>query len=112
MKYKHINAFHRGHKVPRKVKKACLSRKLSSTQLKLKINQWMKDGEMHNTFCPKCGEGGERFIYHKEVEYPEVWTEGFCLRCGTNTSWQDNSPWYHLLSVMREDIELPLTVVK
>jgi len=102
MRYKQISNFYKGQKVPRKVKKMCLSRKLSSTQLRLKIKEWITNGKEHNTFCPKCGEGGERFIHH-DVEYPEVWVEGYCLRCGTNTSWQDNSPWMHILFIMREE---------
>lgn len=102
LKATHINGLFSGHKVPRKVKKAVLGSKISSTQLKLKIARWMNVPNDYGTFCPKCGCGAERFVYH-EVEYPEILTECFCLRCGTLTSWADNSTWYHILQIMKEE---------
>lgn len=102
VKYRHIVAFHNGWEVPRKVKKSCIGTKIPAYKLKLKIAKWMKNPEKHTTFCPNCGEGGEMFINH-EVGYPELQVEGFCLRCGTKTSWADNSPWYHILEIMKEN---------
>lgn len=91
-----------GDKLPRKIKKAILGYRLSSSKLNIKIKQWIKEGDETNTFCPKCGCVGERMVDHR-VKYPERWIDCFCSRCGYRVSWTDNSPWYHALDIIKEE---------
>ena len=95
-----------GDKIPRKVKKKILGKRLSKKYLKLKLNvisnskktvyDLLQAGEIESLFCPKCGCEVSYSINY-DVEYPEVWNEGFCARCGNKVEMQDNSPCCHVL---------------
>lgn len=47
-------------------------------------------------FCPHCGCREVRSVDHN-VEWPEIWTEDFCLRCGKYVGGADNSVHVHVL---------------
>lgn len=93
-------------KLPRKVKKHLLGNLISKKELKEKLSkisksnkcatQMLIDSEIESLFCPKCG-CNESYTVNYACEYPEVWNESFCARCGTLIEMQDNSPCHHVL---------------
>lgn len=95
-------------KLPRKVKKHIIGKKIIKKKLKNKLRQIVEsekdatqmliDGEIDNLFCPICG-CEESYIVNHYCEYPEVYLEAFCARCGNKVEMQDNSPCYHVLDI-------------
>lgn len=94
-------------KIPRKVKKKLLGKKLSKKEIKSKLNlisssdktvfEMLESGEIESLFCPKCG-CEESYTINYAVEYPEVWNEEFCSRCRNKVGMQDNSFPEHILN--------------
>jgi len=93
-----------GGKLSRRLKKAYLGNKLNKSKLKklLKSVSFIKykypDSPtiLPYEFCPECGCQQTRMTnYH--VEYPEIWVEWFCARCGYQVAQADNSPYVHVL---------------
>jgi len=93
-------------KLPRKVKKVLLGRKIGSATLNKMVKSIICSYrpktmfEMpefnHDTFCPKCGcksMHGTGNMAH----YPEHWERFNCDRCGYLVGNIDNSPFYHVL---------------
>lgn len=95
-----------GEKLPRKVKKFILSKRMS----KSKLNRLIKSVEITQsadnmyevpiikpyTFCPNCGET-KYFGAGSEVSYPEHWEYFHCFRCRKIVAYIDNSPFVHIL---------------
>lgn len=115
IKYRYWDALHRGAKLPRRIKKALLGKKISGPQLKRLLKQvkivLYKDKHRPSyphvviepySFCPKCGCDGHRSVNH-HVEYPEIWINYYCLRCGFLVASADNSPYIHVLEEMYND---------
>ena len=50
-------------------------------------------------FCPNCGCEAVDWHDHR-VEYPEVWIDYFCMRCGKQVGTQENGPYEHVLTTM------------
>lgn len=94
-------------KVPRKLKKAILGKKVSKTRLKGMLSEVkilkMKYPEpamiLPEPFCPNCGCTISYIVNHG-VPYPEVWEDDRCLRCHEIVGGADNSPYYHVLEDM------------
>ena len=90
-----------GFKVPRKVKKFLLGKKLNRSKITKKIKTTI--GIIHNgnyevdiingEFCLKCGC---KLIKTENypVEYPEVYYDCICVRCGNIVGGADNSVYY------------------
>ena len=106
--HKAYTALRFGDRLPRKIKKEILGKKISKTKLKAKLKyisdseqslfeMWNNDNSF-NPFCPICGCEVSYTIHHS-VEYPEVWNEDFCGRCGNKVGCQDNSKPYHVLEL-------------
>jgi hypothetical protein len=107
---KYITALKFKHKIPRKWKKVILGDKVSKSKLRrlLKSVQIVinnKPSESNEVlpfyFCPVCGSTKSYIVDH-HVEYPEVWYEEFCLRCGLNIGGADNSVYMHILEDINE----------
>jgi hypothetical protein len=108
-KYKYWRAIHNGHKVPRKAKKYFLGNKISGNELRRLLKtvtiKLYKDPHRPSypiikfipyAFCPKCGCTEHRGVYRPGY-YPEVWNSYYCLRCGYQVAYEDNSPYTHVL---------------
>jgi hypothetical protein len=101
-----------GEKVPRKIKKSILGRKLNKSKLRklLESVEIIKNPYPESAtilpyrFCPKCGCREIRFTDNM-AEYPERWVRGYCARCSNKVVESDNSPYYHCLEF--EGYELP-----
>lgn len=97
-------AMYHDDKLPRKLKKIILGTKITRKELrdrlaKVYIKEHNKQNgyiELSDYFCPKCGCEITRTINH-HVEYPEIWTENFCVRCNEYVGGQDNSWPHHIL---------------
>jgi len=102
--YKLYMAVMDGSKVPRKVKKAILGRKLNKNKLRKLLksvvvikNKYPESATiLPYSFCPKCG-CKEVAYTDNMAEYPERWVRGYCARCGNKVVESDNSPYYHCL---------------
>ena len=95
--------FYNGEKVSRKVKKFFIGKKCTKKSLRkrmkdVRVTEKNIYGEtiLSDYFCPKCGCELERSNVHY-VEYPEIWTDYDCARCGYRTATEDNSPYIHCL---------------
>jgi len=112
-KYKNFNSFDYSPegKLPRKLKKIILGKKLNNKKLKELIQSvtMIRDKKTNDIidikpylFCPNCGCTETRFIDHG-VPYPEVWNEDRCLRCDAWVGGCDNSRYYHILEEIYYD---------
>ena len=97
IKQKHWERAGCGGKLPRKIKKFMIGKKVSKSQLKNIIKSY-KTGDA--TFCPECGCSAARFYDHG-VPYPEVWADFICLRCGYIVATADNSEMTYVFDQMR-----------
>lgn len=106
-------AVENGYKLPRKVKKAILGKRISKCKLK-RLLKSVKIIETANTmyerteiepfaFCPNCGSRSAIASGNK-VSYPEHWEDFNCIRCGYLVGEIDNSPFIHALQC--KDFEL------
>ena len=101
-----IQAVSEGVRLPRKLKKLYLGRKLSKRKLHLLKNSvllgdptkdmYQRREILPYTFCPKCGCREEVSVTHF-CEWPEHWEDFLCARCGFQVGVIDNSPYYHCL---------------
>lgn len=87
IKMKHWERTEYGEKLPRKVKKFMLGKRVNKSKLKNMIKSY-KTGDA--IFCPECGCLSARFYDHG-VPYPEVWADFICLRCSYTIATADNS---------------------
>jgi hypothetical protein len=98
-----------GGKIPRKLKKKILGKKMKRKELRFMIRT-LKFGEPirtmyerreinHGMFCPKCGERGAVGTGNKTT-YPEHWEQFYCVRCHYQVAEIDNSPFIHVLEEM------------
>ncbi len=51
--------------------------------------------------CPFCGCCSTEYINH-HAEYPEIFADMRCSRCGKVMERADNSPWFSLFDELRE----------
>ena len=94
-----------GIKLSRREKKWYLGKKLTKSKIRRKLetlkvvhHKYPEQYEFPDgQFCPNCGCERTRTVYHY-VEYPEVWWQEFCARCGLEVGGQDNSAYAHVLS--------------
>ena len=95
-----------GEKLPRKVKKAVLGKKINKSKLK-KLIQSVKIIKSPSNiyeqyivkpylFCPNCGCRITIDIEHS-VTYPDLWIDTHCARCKKIVGTIDNSPFIHVL---------------
>lgn len=101
-------------KMPRKMKKAVLGRRLTSSQLRRLIktvvvipanNGYDSAEVLPYHFCPKCGCRNV-WMGDNKAGYPERWMSGYCLRCGNHVIESDNSPFYHALECADNNYEI------
>jgi len=96
-------------KVPRKLKKAILGKRISKSKLRRMLAETkiikMKYPEpamiLPEQFCPNCG-CNVSYVEDHGVPYPEIWIDDHCLRCHEVVGGADNSPYYHVLEDMIE----------
>lgn len=99
-------------RVPRKIKKYFLGKKLSKNKLR-KLLATVKIGtvtrDMYHAseiypyrFCPKCG-CRHSYGSGNKTEYPEHWEYFYCLRCLNIVAYIDNSPYVHALECKEWD---------
>lgn len=95
-----------GDKLPRKVKKALLGKRMS----KCRLNRLLKSVKIVEScktmfefpiiepyaFCPNCG-CTEMTGTGNMTTYPEHWEDFHCVRCRTVVAKIDNSPFIHIL---------------
>lgn len=103
---KAYNAVRYGEKLPRKVKKALLGKRMS----KCKLNRLLKSVNIIKScktmyefpiiepyaFCPNCG-CTEMIGTGNMTAYPEHWEDFHCIRCRCVVAKIDNSPFIHIL---------------
>jgi len=103
---KAYTALHYGEKLPRKVKKLLLGKRISQS----KLNRLIKSVKVIShartmyevpvvepyLFCPHCGCRGMRPTGNR-VAYPEHWEDFHCERCREIVAYIDNSPFIHIL---------------
>lgn len=95
-----------GYKLPRKVKKYFLGKRMSKSKLNrlIKSVKVVKSAETlyedsiiePYAFCPKCGCTGMSGSGNR-VDYPEHWEDFYCHRCRYIVGTIDNSPFIHVL---------------
>lgn len=89
-------------KMPRKIKKNILGKKINKTNIKRMINNLEIETSCSTVyikpfeFCPKCG-CRETMVEDHGVPYPEIWVDIYCLRCGQWVCGADNSRFHHIL---------------
>lgn len=92
-------------KIPRKIKKQLLGRKLTKSKLSKLLKVMTTEGvkTMYERpkitpydFCPKCG-CQHYFGTGNMTTYPEHYEIFRCLRCNNEVGMIDNSPFYHVL---------------
>ena len=103
---KFYNAIRNEYKLPRKLKKIYLGRKLNKTKLKRLLNTVVVISSAKTMyeeprikpylFCPKCGCKRTTSTGNM-AEYPEHWENFYCARCNYRVAQIDNSPFYHCL---------------
>jgi len=110
LNYRKINqAIDYNEKLPRKVKKVILGKILTKNKIKkyyknsvLLIHTYPASTELNKPLiCPICGCLKTRFVNHN-MEWPDVWNENFCTRCGYLINYVDNSPNYSFLDHSEE----------
>lgn len=106
------NAIMYREKLPRKVKKYVLGKKMS----KSKLNRLLKSVVVKSSadtmydapeilphpFCPNCGCTGE-IGSGNLTSYPEHWEKFYCIRCHEITAYIDNSPYIHALECKEDN---------
>ena len=103
---KAFEAMYNREKLPRKVKKRLLGKRMSKGRLNklLKSVEVIKGADtMYDApeikpyaFCPHCGCTGMRGTGNR-TGYPEHWEYFHCLRCNEVVGYIDNSPFIHAL---------------
>jgi len=73
-------------KLPRKIKKNIIGQRLN------KNKRLSKFRNQDFSFCPECGCQRFRHV-DLGAEYPEVWNETRCIKCGYVIGGQDNSSY-------------------
>lgn len=101
-------------KLPRKLKKRVLGRKLNKSKLRkllktVEVIDYCKTMYERPTikpylFCPKCGCRDYVGTGNK-TGYPEHWEYFHCIRCWNIVAGIDNSPFVHALE--SENYEIP-----
>ncbi|RJR07933.1 hypothetical protein C4588_06190 [Candidatus Parcubacteria bacterium] len=97
-------------KLPRKIKKEFLGRRVKKQHLKkllssVKITQNKYPGEPKiepYEFCPACGCRSSYLVYHGAQDQ-EVYETAYCLRCHKEVGGADNSRFYHVLEDMFQE---------
>lgn len=112
--WKVYDAIRNRERLPRKIKKRVLGRKLSKSKLKrlLKtVEVIVSCKTMYQTpiikpylFCPKCG-CRDYVGTGNRTSYPEHWEYFHCSRCWNVVAGIDNSPFVHALE--SKDFEIP-----
>jgi transcription initiation factor IIE alpha subunit len=110
--YKLQRAIYYGEKLPRKIKKAILGKKISQTKLRRLIGSVelipTDDNDMvikPFLFCPNCG-CKLLFGTGNKAEYPEHWEQFYCQRCRQQVGCIDNSRFIHLLEYKDENFKV------
>lgn len=104
-----------GDKLPRKIKKQLLGKRMSKAKLRRLVASvviedkatTMYEGAviLPYAFCPKCGCRDSRGSGNW-AEYPEHWENFYCIRCNNIVAQVDNSPLIHCLEVENNDFAL------
>ena len=103
---KAFQAIRNREKLPRRVKKHILGKRMSQG----KLNKLLKSVEIISSadtmfdvpeikpypFCPKCGCTGMHGTGNM-TSYPEHWERFHCVRCDNVVAYIDNSPFIHAL---------------
>lgn len=110
---KAYNALFYREKLPRKVKKHLIGKRISNCKLKrlLKSVENVKGADtMYDTpiikpypFCPKCGCTNMWGTGNK-TGHPEHWEHFYCTRCNNLVAIIDNSPFIHALECYNYEI--------
>ena len=95
-----------GGRIPRKIKKRVLGKRIRRRDLRHKLNtlkigdpivtMWERREINHGMFCPHCGET-KHVGTGNMTSYPEHWEDFKCLRCRRVVARIDNSPFIHVL---------------
>ena len=106
IKFKYYQAVIDGEKVPRKIKKAILGKRINKSKLKrllLSVTLGKPIKTMYErrdifpyAFCPNCG-CREYVGTGNLTTYPEHWEKFNCIRCRKLVGYIDNSPFIHAL---------------
>jgi hypothetical protein len=109
--------YYEGGRIPRKIKKKVLDRRIKRRVLRYLLNtikfgppiktMFERPETNHGLFCPHCGERGYIGTGNKAI-YPEHWEYFHCLRCRKPVGVIDNSPFYHALQFPEDLYELPM----
>ena len=94
-------------KLPRKIKKQFLGRKINKSKLKQMLKETIVGEPIrtmyerveftpHGEFCPKCG-CKHYYGSGNRTAYPEHWEYFYCARCSNVVGYIDNSPFIHAL---------------
>lgn len=107
--YKHFGDV---HSLSRKTKKAVIGKKMSKVKLRKRLkavvvtqSQEYQGKILSDRFCPKCGCDQCKSTGNM-AEYPEIWEQEHCMRCGFLVSQADNSPYYHALEFPEYNYEI------
>lgn len=104
--YKYYKAAVEHEKLPRKIKKAILGKRMSKSKLKRLLKSVKiisKADTMYERpeifpyeFCPHCGYTGMRGSGNL-TSYPEHWEYFYCIKCNKIVGYIDNSAFIHAL---------------
>ena len=106
MSVKLMDWYYFGGRIPRKIKKKQLGKKIRRKVLRHMLNtltfgepirtMYERRETNHGLFCPHCGETGYVGTGNK-TSYPEHWEYFKCIRCRKVVGYIDNSPFIHAL---------------
>jgi hypothetical protein len=113
--FKLINSLDYGERIPRKVKKWYLGKKVNKSKLRKLLKSVVvvpaendsRDGPeiLPYTFCPRCG-CKESTNSGNMAMYPEYYIHYNCQRCGFLVGLVDNSRFVHALECAEYDYNI------
>lgn len=114
MKYKTYLAIINQEKLPRKLKKKFLGKKIKKSKLNLLLKSVTLGPPIKTmyerreifpfAFCPKCG-CKDYYGSGNLTGYPEHWEKFRCFRCHNLVAYIDNSPFIHALECFDNDYD-------
>lgn len=100
-------------KLPRKLKKYALGKKMRRGKLRRMLDETIlgppittmyerREFHPHGAFCPNCGHAAY-YGTGNQTSYPEHWEYFYCLKCHAVVGYIDNSPFIHALECKEFD---------
>lgn len=114
MKYKTYLAIINDEKLPRKLKKKFLGKRINKSKLNKLLESVILGPPIRTmyerreilpfAFCPKCGHE-DYYGSGNLTAYPEHWEKFNCFKCHSLVGYIDNSPFIHALECPHDNYD-------